>query len=246
MVYTKKITAGFALLALFFYSAAACKKGELIEEIGSYKVTTAEYEDYYTTYVDKASIIARSEKSTLYKLMCNPDQIPPHPVLHELFKQLDPKENYKDYREMKIIEQVAKAEGFTDDPVVKKIIEQTVLETVVKLYFQKKLDQRIKISMDDKTARCDELRRTYPQKMAPLPLETCLYFAEGFLKEEIIEREGPRLRDEIKEGVAIVKNKEFDRDDYLENKMPVFNTIKKEGGCMVDGAEASETEKKEN
>jgi len=229
-------TALISILTFTVLFGAACKKGEVIEDIGSHTVTTAEYEDYYSTFVDKAAIYANADKSTLYKLMCNPDQIPPNPILRDLFDKLDPHVNYDEYREMKIIEQVARAEGFADKPVVKKIIEQTVMETIVKLYFQEKLDQRIKISLEEKTARCDELRMRFPQKMAPLPLETCLYIAEGFIKQEIIEKEGPKLRDDIKEGVAIKKNKDFDRDDYLDNKMEIYNAIRKEGGCMTSDA----------
>lgn len=226
----------FVLILLFVFFSGGCKKGKVIEEIGNHTVTTTEYEDYYSTFVDKAAIYANAEKSTLYKLMCNPDQIPPNPILRDLFDKLDPKVNYEEFREMKIIEQVAKSEGFTEKPIVKKIIEQTVMETIVKLYFQEKLDQRIKISLEKKTERCNELRARFPQKMGPLPLETCLYIAEGFIKQEIIEKEGPKLRDEIKESLAIKKNKDLDRDDYLRNKMEIYNSIRKEGGCLTDSA----------
>ena len=236
----------FVLLSFLLIFGTGCKKGTVMEEIGSYTVTTAEYEDYYSTFVDKAAIYANAEKPTLYKLMCNPDQVPPNPILRDLFDKLDPHVNYDEFREMKIIEQVAKAEGFTEKPVIKKIIEQTVMETIVKLYFQEKLDQRIKISLEQKTARCDELRLRFPQKMAPLPLETCLYIAEGFIKQEIIEKEGPKLRDEIKEGVAIKKNKNFDRDDYLNNKMEIYNSIRKEGGCMPGETAVKEDQTKKS
>lgn len=232
--HTATFTAMVTLLSLFTFTHCNQGKGEEIETIGSKTITTGDYEDYYTTYVEKAARFANAEKSTLFKLMCNPDQVPASQLIQDLIQKLQPENNYEEYRQMRIYEQAARAEGFHERPVIKKIIDQVVLETIVRLYMQEKMEEKVKITTEQKQEKCNELRRQYPQKVASLPLDTCLYIAEGILKQEIFIREDPRLREELKEGVVIKKNPKFDRDDYFKNKFSLYNTIRKEGGCAVE------------
>lgn len=231
-----------ALPGLMIMASSCQDGGKVIETIGKETITTSEYEQYYSTYVDKAAIFSNAEKSTLYKLMCNPDQVPMNPILQDMLVRLDPRVNYEEFREMKIIEQVAKEEGFLDKPTVKNIIEQVVLETVVRLYVQDKLDERIKISQEDKQKKCEELRQKFPQRMASVPIDTCLFVAEGYLKQEIISMEEPRIRNEFKESISVKKNSDFDRKEYLTEKMDLYQTMKKKGGCAVASEPESSTE----
>ncbi len=229
-------TAGVLLVALIalFVSTVSCKQGEVIEQIGDHTITTSDYEEYYTTYLEKAARFAHAEKKTLYKLMCNPDQIPSNPILQDMIGRLKPENNYNEYRRMRMIEQVAMEEGFLDKPVVRKIVEQVVLETVVNLYLNEKMDERIKISLEEKQQKCEELRRQYPDRVGSLPLDTCLYIAEGIIKQSIVQREGPVVQEEITESVSIQKNPKFDRNHYLDEGMDIYKTIRKEGGCAVE------------
>ncbi len=227
----KKSTFVISLILAVPFLVQSCKKGKVIETIGNHAVTTSEYEEYYSTYVEKASRFANAEKETLYKLMCNPDQVPPNPILQDMIVKLDPENNYEEYRQMRIIEQVAEKEGFTEKASVKAIIDQVVLETVVRLYLQEKLDERIKITQEQKQQKCEELRREYPGRIGPLPLDSCLYIAEGFIKQNIMAREEPKVREEIKESISVKKNPDVDKAKYLTKDLDLYQTMMKEGGC---------------
>ncbi|MBI3395112.1 MAG: hypothetical protein HY042_04700 [Spirochaetia bacterium] len=234
------------MLALVFAASfgTACKKGEVIEEIGAYTITTRDYEDYYGAYLEKASRLVNAEKKTLYQLVCNPPDSRANPILADLVSGLNPTQNYKKYRDMRIIEQVAKQTGFMDRPVVRQILDQVVLETVAQLYIQEKMDERTKISTEQKQKKCEDLRRELPDKVGPLPLDRCMELAEGILKREQIERQYPEIVQEIKESVTIHRNANFNKDDFLEKKIELYNTMRKEGGCgPMDAKSAIESVK---
>lgn len=219
----------------------ACKdRGKVIETIGKDTITTDKFESYYSTYIEKASRLANADKETLYKLMCNPEQIPPDPAIRELIGGLIPENNYEKFRDMKIIEQAALNESFQDRPVIKEILEQVYMETLVNLYVQEKIQEKIKISETEKEQKCNDLRKERPDQMAGLTLDQCLKVAERFLKMEIVQREYPKIIEGIKESVQIKKNNEFDRDNFLKNDMKLYNDIRKTGGC-VDEPSANQT-----
>lgn len=228
MSVTNKIVILLALLV----GIAACKDGgKEIETVGKDKITTQKFENYYATYIEKASRLANADKETLYKLMCHPEQIPNDPAIHELISGLNPENNYEKFREMKIIEQAAVGEGFQDRPVIKSILEQVYMETLVNLYVQEKIQEKIKIAETDKEQKCNELRKERPQQMAGLTIDECLKVAERFLKMEIVQREYPKILSDIKESVQIKKNADFDRDSFLKNDMKLYKDIRKTGGC---------------
>lgn len=219
----------------------ACKdRGKVIETIGKDTITTDKFESYYSTYIEKASRLANADKETLYKLMCNPEQIPPDPAIRELIGGLIPENNYEKFRDMKIIEQAALNESFQDRPVIKEILEQVYMETLVNLYVQEKIQEKIKISETEKEQKCNDLRKERPDQLAGLTLDQCLKVAERFLKMEIVQREYPKIIEGIKESVQIKKNNEFDRDNFLKNDMKLYNDIRKTGGC-VDEPSANQT-----
>jgi hypothetical protein len=219
-------------------SGISCGKGgSEIETIGNYKITTKDFADYYSAYFEKAAIFTGADKKTLSKFICNPDQAG-NPMIQELLEKLKPENNYEEYRQMRIIEQVAKKDGFTDKPEIKEILNQVVLETTVRLFLQAKMDERIKISTDEKQKACEQLRKEYPDKVGPLPLDDCLYAGEMFLKQNMMRKEEAKLRDEIKESVTINKNKDFDREKFLKNDVDFYKTIKKDGGCSTEAPAA--------
>lgn len=219
----------------------ACKnRGKVIETIGKDTITTEKFESYYSTYIEKASRLANADKETLYKLMCNPNQIPPDPAIRELIGGLIPENNYEKFRDMKIIEQAALSESFQDRPVIKEILDQVYMETLVNLYVQEKIQEKIKISETGKEQKCNDLRKERPDQMAGLTLDQCLKVAERFLKMEIVQREYPKIIEGIKESVQIKKNNDFDRDNFLKNDMKLYNDIRKTGGC-VDEPSANQT-----
>ncbi len=221
---------GLLLTAFLAVTAGCQKQGDRIETIGSHKITTKEFEDYYSAYVEKASMFTGAEKETFAKYMCNPDLIQ-NQMAAELTEKLDPQNNYEEYRQMLIIQEVAQKEGFTEKPEIKEILRQVVLETTIRLYLQEKLEERIKISAEEKQTACEELRKQYPDRVGPLPLDDCLYMAEMSIKQNRMRMEEGKLRDEIRESIVIDKNKDFDREKFLTKELKLYQTLRKDGGC---------------
>lgn len=231
-------------LILLFVGAACKDKGRVIETIGKDTVTTEKFETYYSAYIEKASRFANADKETLYKLMCNPQMIPPDPTSQDLIAGLLPENNYEKYRELKIMEQAALAEGFQDRPVIKAILEQVYLEALAQLYFHEKMQGRIKISETDKEAKCKMLREKKPEIMAGRTLDECLKMGEQAMRMEILQSELPKVRGDIKESVTIKKNNDFDRENYLKKELKQYQDIRKAGGCPAESAEAPKSESK--
>lgn len=222
------------LLALLI--TGFCKeKGVEIETIGNDVITTAEFETYYETYIEKASRLANAEKKTLYELMCHPEKLPQDPAIQELIYGLYPDNSYQKYREMKIVEQAAKLENFDKKPVIKNIIEQVKLETLVNLYIQEKMQEKLKISQQQIEEKCQELRNK-DKRVMMLPVDDCLKIAEAYLKNEIVRAEYPRLINEIKETVQVKRNQQFDRDKFLREEIKLFQEARELGGCPSPSA----------
>ncbi len=221
------------LLAFVVVFATGCKKGEVIEEIGDYTVTTADFDQYYSASLERTSRLGNIEKPTLYKMICN-KQNAPNRVYQEISWFLRPENYYKRYREHRIVDQVARKEGFHEKPVVQSILNLLALEMVAQLYIQEKLEQRIKITDEQKQEKCEEMRKRYPDRIGTLPLDQCLLVAQGQLKQEVVEKETEELVEEIKEGVAIHRNTEFNREKFLKDGFELYQTIKKEGGCTAE------------
>ncbi len=219
-----------SIIVLLLLSFFCKEQGVKIEQIGKESITTTKFEIYYETYIEKASRLANAEKKTLFELMCNPEKIPQDPAIQEMIMGLEPKNSYQKYREMKIIEQAAKLEGFDKKPIIKNILEQVLLETLVNLYIQEKMQNQIKISDTQIENKCQELRKQ-DRRIENLNVEQCLKFAEAVLKQEIIKVEYPKLMNEIKESVQIQKNFEFDKDKYLEEGITLFKEMQKIGNC---------------
>ena len=228
----------YTLLVFVVAFAAACKQGEVIEEIGDYVITTADFDEFYSASLERTARLANAEKKTLYKMICD-KQAPPNRTYGEMAYFLKPENFYNRYREHRIVAQVAEKEGFSDRAVVQQIQNLTNLETTAQLYIQEKLEERIKITEEDKQARCDEMRKRYPDRIGTLPLDQCLLVAQGVLKKEIYEKEAEKVIDEIKESVVVHRNPDFNRDQFLKDGFALFETIRKEGGCAAAEAEAA-------
>lgn len=218
------------VLLTVLLASAACKKGETIEEIGGHRIGTAEFEDFYSTTVETATRYSNAQKDTLYKLVCNPS-LAPSEMHYDMAVSLQPRIAYDRYRSMLMIESVAREEGFTDRPLIRKILENANRQNLVQLYLHQKVIEKIKISEAEKQQTCEELRRREPQRVGPLPLDDCLKVAEGFLMRAQFERIQREVYDEIKERVRVEKNEEFDRDAYFTSGLELYQQIKEGGGC---------------
>ncbi len=218
------------ILSLLILVISCKEKGTSIEVIGKDNITTSDFETYYETYIEKASRLANAEKKTLYELMCSPEKIPQDPAIQELIAGLYPENSYQKFREMKIIEQAAKLEGYDQRPIIKNILEQVRLETLVNLYIQEKIQGKIKISTEQIEKGCEELRLK-DKRIQALPVDQCLKIAEAYVKNEIVRNEYPKIINEIKESVQVKKNASFDKEKYLKDDITLFKEAKKIGGC---------------
>lgn len=230
------------IIALMFSSIFCKEQGVKIEQIGKENITTTKFETYYETYIEKASRLANAEKKTLFELMCNPEKVPNDPAVQEMILGLEPKNSYQKYREMKIIEQAAKTEGFDKKPIIKNILEQIMLETLVNLYIQEKMQGKIKVSDSQIEKKCQELRKQ-DKRIESLNVEQCLKFAEAVLKQEIVKVEYPKIMNEVKESVQIQKNSEFDKDKYLEEGIALYKEAQKIGNCQISVQQKEENNK---
>ena len=206
-------------LLLFTFN---CKKGEVIESIGGHDIHTKEYEDYYATSVDMASRMAGADRTFVSRMVCNPES--------NLSTALRPSAHYNRYRDMLMVARVAEEEGFTDDPNVKRMLEQSRLQTLGQLYINARLLQAVDVPDDAKVKVCEALRKKDPQKMAHLSLDDCLEVAEGILKRRLVSQKSDQVVNSIRESISIKRNPKFPQKEYLKN-LALYKTLLKKGGC---------------
>ena len=228
---SRGVLASFALL-LFAFS---CNKGEVIETIGGYDIHTKEYEDYYATSVDMASRMAGADKTFVSRMVCNPES--------NLSTALRPSSHYNRFRDMLMVARVAEEEDFTDDPNVKRMLEQSRLQTLGQLYINARLLQAVKVPDDAKVKVCEALRKKEPQKMAHLSLDDCLEVAEGILKRRLVSQKSEQVVNSIRESIAIKGNPKFDQNDYLRN-LVLYKNLREKGGCAGNAPKAEGSENK--
>ena len=216
---------------LFSISWYCFKKGEAIEEIGNYSITTHDFEDYYKTTLEMTTRLVNVDKKSIAEFICDPDN-PSHPSqAPEIASRMKPELSYKKYRDLRMVAEVAKLDGFSDRVVVKKIVELNKLEVVAQLYIQEKMEKYLKITRKQKEDKCEELRKRYPRRLGHVPYDKCIKYAESLLKVEIFKKYQPVLFEEIKERVTVKKNKKFDKDNYLKKNVKSYNSLKRIGKC---------------
>jgi len=207
------------------------KKGEVIEDIGNFSITTHDFEDYYNTTLEMTTRLVNVDKKSIAEFICEPDN-PSHPgQAQELVKRMIPENSYSKYRDLHMVAEVAKLDGFTDRVIVKKIVELNRLEVIAQLYIQEKMEKYLKFDLKQKETKCEELRKRYPRRMGHVPYDKCIKYAESLLKVEILKRKQPVLITEIKERVTVKKNNKFDKDNYLKKNVKAYNSLRRIGGC---------------
>ncbi len=224
-----------ALVLLSMVSSSCTKQGDVIETIGGHSIYTEDYENYYKTSVNLASRMAGADESLISRMVCNSETA--------IGKSLTPAIHYTRYRDSLMVAKVAEEEGFLDDPNVKRMLEQSRLQTISQLYINAKLLQSIKIPEEAKMKVCEALRKKEPKKMASLSLDDCLEVAEGALKRRLIGRKSDGVINSIRESIAIKKNDNFDLGEYL-GSIALYKKLRKKGGCN-DSASGQKEEKQD-
>ena len=230
---------GIFVLAL---SSINCKKGELIEKIGSQSIYTEDFQTYYNDDVESLNYTTKVSRKDVGEAVCRGQS--------ELIQALEPSESYEGYRDSLMVAQVAKKEGFLDEPIVKHMLRKQRLETIKNLYTTSKLITKVKatpISDKVKEEYCKALRKEKPKETAGITAEQCLALGERLAIRELTKARAPEVINEIRESVAISANKELDKDDYFSPiEFPPFVELLELGGCYdelkksVDEAENSE------
>lgn len=225
------------LLVVFIFSFGyfCGKKGEEIERIGNYSMTTQDFEEYYDTNVERMTRLLNIDKKSLSRFLCEPEDR----VSAQIREQLMPDKSYRRYRDIRMVEQVAKEDGFQDRPSIQKIVDHTVIETIAQLYLQEKMEKYVKVSTEDKEAKCDEMRKQDPKNVGPMPYDDCLRLAERYIASELQRKYEPVLIEEIKERVHVKKNEKFDKENYLNNNVASYKSLKRVGGCETSPEETS-------
>ncbi len=233
MVFLKKSTAVLLVASgVILFVGAGCRKGTVIEELGDHVVTTEEFNEFYNT---KLEILTRSNnvsKETVGRALCTPDSREGRFIL----EHMDPERAYRSFRDQHIVHQVARQDGFLDRPHVKRILEQVMLQMAVQLYMQEKMEKYIRFSQEKKEEKCRELRQQDPARFGPLPLDQCVSVAERYLTDEEYRKRYPQLVEEVKERVAVKKNNQFNKEEYLKKQVDGYRVLRKSGGCPVDDA----------
>ena len=234
-----------SIFVLIFTMGYFCgKQGEVIEQIGSYSITTVDFEEYYNTNVERLTRLLNLDKKSVARFLCEPADR----ISAQVADQLYPDKSYRRYRDIRMVEQVAREDGFHQRDVIKKIIEHTEVETMAQLYLQEKMEKYLKISLEDKEKRCEEMRKQDPRNVGPMPYDDCIRLAERYLASELQRKYEPVLIEEIKERVHVKKNDKFDKEDYLQNNVQAYKSLKRVGGCDSAAEKAepnpAETKKK--
>jgi len=210
----------FLLISLFafFLNLNSCKEdnSQLIESIGSEKITTNVIKQAFETEIEYFSRVQNLEKKNLLEII-NKD-------VEELDEQLKPiqqkfqkKNFYDNFRNAVIVRSAAEKTGFTSRPEIKDILKYIEGQTIAQLYIQEEIEKKIKISDEDAQNECSRLRGT-DKRFASLPLDKCILIARGYLKSNQSNAEFQRVMERIKERVEIKHNDKFDLDQYLKNE----------------------------
>ena len=94
-----------------------------------------------------------------------------------------------------------------------------------------KVEENIKISEEQKEARCQQIRQQYGPQAASMTLDDCLSYAEATLKQEIMQREFEAIREEMRERITVDTNENFDKEAFLKSGIPAYNEMRKAGNC---------------
>ena len=199
--------------------AVSVDSSKRIETLDGRDVTTADFERSYETALNSISKMQNIEKSDLKEFISRDiNEVPER--MKAMNYQFQKKNFYDQYRQMLMIEIVAKKNGFSEKEEIQDILEQVKLQTLSTLYINEEVNKRIKITKEEIEKECQNLRKQQKQ-IASLPIDRCLEFAEGKLRQDMSQRIYPRVLERIKEEILVKRNEEFDLDEFLSKNEEV-------------------------
>jgi hypothetical protein len=216
------------LLILCLISFAGCEddSSSVIETLDGEKITVKKFETSYETAIESMSRMQNIEKENLIKIVASDIE-----ELDEQLKQVNyrfqPKNFYDEYRNTYMIKTAADKSGFSTRADIKNIVKYLEMQTISQLYIQEQVEKKIKISDEDASAKCKELREKEAQ-MKSVTLDKCLQFGRGFLKQEQSRKILPDVLQRVKEEISVKHNDKFDLDQYLKTGPSILKKEMKE------------------
>ena len=156
--------------------------------------------------------------------------------------QFQPKNFYDNYRNMYMIKAAADKSGFSTRADIKNIVKYLEMQTVSQLYIQEQVEKKIKITDEDVTTKCRDLREKDP-RMKSVTLDRCLQIGRGVLKQEETQKILPKVLERVKEGISIKHNDKFDLEQYLKTGPSI---LKKDANTKEKESEKTEPKPTEN
>lgn len=222
----KLILINLVILSILSFSGCEDDNSSVIETLDGEKLTVKKFETTYETALESMSRMQNVEKENLIKIVSTDiDELDEQ--LKAVNYQFQPKNFYDNYRNMYMIKAAADKSGFSTRADIKNIVKYLEMQTVSQLYIQEQVEKKIKITDEDATAKCKELRER-DARMKSVTLDRCLQIGRGVLKQEESQKILPKVLERVKEGISIKHNDKFDLEQYLKTGPGILKKESKE------------------
>ena len=197
----------------------------------------------YETAIESMSRMQNVEKENLIKIVST-DIEELDEQLKSINYQFQPKNFYDNYRNMYMIKTAADKSGFTTRADIKNIVKYLEMQTISQLYITEQVEKKIKITDEDASNKCKDLREKDP-RMKSVTLDRCLQIGRGVLKQEESQKILPKVLESVKEGISIKHNEKFDLEQYLKTGPSILKKDAKEKeGDKSESKPETKTEEK--
>jgi len=222
----KLILINLIIISIFSFSGCEDDNSSVIETLDGEKLTVKKFETTYETAIESMSRMQNVEKENLIKIVATDiDELDEQ--LKAVNYQFQPKNFYDNYRNMYMIKAAADKSGFSTRADIKNIVKYLEMQTVSQLYIQEQVEKKIKITDEDATIKCKELREK-DARMKSVTLDRCLQIGRGVLKQEESQKILPKVLERVKEGISIKHNDKFDLEQYLKTGPSILKKESKE------------------
>ena len=217
------------IVSILFLLNCGDDNSAVIETLDGDKLTVKKFETAYETAIESMSRMQNIEKENLIKIISKErDEINDNDQFsRQIYEQFQKKNFYDNYRNMLMVKKAADKAGFTSRPEIKSIVGFLEMQTISQLYITEQIEKKIKITDEEASNKCKELREKDAQ-LKNLPLDKCVQYGRGYIKAEQTRENLPKIYERVKEGIAIKHNEKFDLDQYFKSGVPDNLKEKKE------------------
>jgi len=239
----KLILINLIILSVFNFVGCEDDNSSVIETLDGEKLTVKKFETTYETAIESMSRTQNVEKENLIKIVST-DIEELDEQLKSINYQFQPKNFYDNYRNMYMIKTAADKSGFTTRADIKNIVKYLEMQTISQLYITEQVEKKIKITDEDASNKCKDLREKDP-RMKSVTLDRCLQIGRGVLKQEESQKILPKVLERVKDGISIKHNEKFDLEQYLKTGPSILKKDAKEKeGDKSESKPETKTEEK--